>query len=93
MLQVTAGRREAWRQIAAAIREAIRSGQFAPGEELLSAHEIAARYGVRVAAARHALEALAQEELIEVRQGRRSIVRGDRDPAGAAPGMAARWSS
>ncbi len=83
VLQVAAGRREAWQQIAAAIREAIRSGQLAPGEELLSAHEMAARYGVRMAAARHALEALAQEELIEVRQGRRSIVRGDREPAGA----------
>ena len=45
---------EAWRQIAAAIREAIRSGQIAPGEELLSAHEMAARCRVRMAATRHA---------------------------------------
>ena len=54
VLQVAAGRREAWRQIAAAIREAIRSGQIAPGEELLSAHEMAARCRVRMAATRHA---------------------------------------
>lgn len=52
-LEVTPGRRPAWQQVAGAIK----SGQLVPGEQLPSAREIAARYGLREATPHHAMAA------------------------------------
>jgi DNA-binding transcriptional regulator YhcF (GntR family) len=68
--------RSAWPQAVAAIREAVSSGQLAPGEQLPSVRELAAQHGLPVAALRRALEELAREGLIAVRHGRRAIVSG-----------------
>ena len=83
-LSVTAGRNAAWRQVANQVREAIRSGQLAPGAELPSAREMADRYGLRLATAQHALAELAGQRLITVRQGRRAVV-AESAEAGDAP--------
>ena len=80
-LQVVASRWTAWQQVASTIRDAIRSGQLPAGEQLPSAREMADRYGLRLATAQHALALLADEGLIVVHQGRRSIVAGNADAA------------
>ena len=77
-----ADRRGAGRQAAVTIRRAIKSGLLAEGQELLSAQEMSDRYGLRLSAARQALSVLADEHLIEVRQGRRAVVRAG---VGGAP--------
>jgi DNA-binding transcriptional regulator YhcF (GntR family) len=68
------GPRSAWRQAAAAIREAVAAGQMVPGQQLPSARELAARHGLPVSALRRALEELAAEGVIAARQGRRAVV-------------------
>ena len=75
------GSRSPWPQAAAAIREAVGSGQLAPGEELPSVRELAAQYGLPVAAVRRAFEELAREGVIAVRHGRRAAVSGGPSPA------------
>ena len=80
-------RRPASQQVADAIRDAIGSGRLAPGEQLPSVRELAARHGVPVATLQSALGALASEGAIIIRQGRRSVVCGD---PGEAPSRRAR---
>ena len=74
------GSRSGWRQAAAAIREAVTSGQMAPGQQLPSVRELAAQHGLPVSALRRALEELATEGVIAVRQGRRAVVAGGPGP-------------
>jgi GntR family transcriptional regulator len=50
-----------WAQVAAVIREAITSGQLAPGEALPSARQVADRNGLPVTAIHQALAVLADE--------------------------------
>ena len=69
--------RPARQQAADTIREAICSGQLAPGEQLPSVRELADRQGLPVATLQHALAALAAEGVITVRQGRRAVVPGE----------------
>jgi integrase len=69
--------RSAWRQAAAAIRDAVDSNLLAPGQQLPSVREMAAQHGLPTAALRRALEELAREGVIEVRQGRRAVVSGE----------------
>jgi integrase len=76
-----------WAQVAAVIRAAITSGQLAPGEALPSAREVADRNGLPVTAIHRALAILADEGLVDVRQGRRAVVAGG--PGGARPGRRA----
>ena len=73
-LEVAAGSRTAWQEVAKTVRDAIRSGQLAAGVQLPSAREISDRYGLRLTAAQHALTSLAEGGFIEVHQGRRSVV-------------------
>ena len=75
------GSRSAWPQAAAAIRDAVSSGQLAPGEQLPSVRELAAQHGLPVAALRHAFEELAREGVIAVHHGRRATVSGGLNPA------------
>jgi integrase len=58
--------RSAWRRASAAIRDAVGSGQLAPGEQLPSVRELAAQHGLPVASLRRALEELAREGVIAV---------------------------
>jgi integrase len=69
--------RPRWQQLADTIAEAICSGRLAPGDGLPSVRELAARHGLPVATLQRALGALADEETIVVRQGRRAVVNGE----------------
>lgn len=82
-LVVAPGLRPAWQQVTAQIKEAISSGVLTPGDELPSAQEMADRYGLRLGTLHHVLAVLAEEGLIQVRQGRRAVVSGDGDKAAA----------
>jgi DNA-binding GntR family transcriptional regulator len=57
------------------LRMRIREGVLAPGARLPSRHGIITRYGVGETAAKHALQVLATEGLIEARAGSGSYVR------------------
>jgi integrase len=78
------GAQPVWMQAAAVIREAITSGQFAPGEALPSARQIADRNGLPMTAIHKALTGLADEALVTIRQGRPASVAGE--PGGTRPG-------
>jgi integrase len=77
-----------WAQVAAVIREAITSGQLAPGEALPSARQVADRNGLPMTAIHQALTVLADEGLVTVQQGRRAVVAGE--PGGTRPGRRAK---
>ncbi len=64
------------------LRDQIRGGALAPGARVPSRNGIIARYGVGETAAKHALQVLAAEGLIEARAGSGSYVR--RLPVAAA---------
>ena len=64
------------------LRDQIRGGTLAPGARVPSRNGIIARYGVGETAAKHALQVLAAEGLIEARAGSGSYVR--RLPTAAA---------
>jgi GntR family transcriptional regulator len=57
------------------LRDQIRSGLLAPGARVPSRNAIIAKYGVGETAAKHALQVLAAEGLIEARAGSGSYVR------------------
>ena len=57
------------------LRDQIRGGLLAPGDRVPSRNAIIARYGVGETAAKHALQVLAAEGLIEARAGSGSYVR------------------
>ncbi|WP_225074756.1 GntR family transcriptional regulator [Streptomyces sp. CoT10] len=70
-----------YQQLAAAIREAILTGEFAPDSLLPSEAQLMARYGVSRPTVRNAIAALRAEGLIDVRHGKGSFVRSDGQPA------------
>ncbi|NGO42104.1 GntR family transcriptional regulator [Streptomyces ureilyticus] len=70
-----------YQQVAAAIREAILAGEFAPDSLLPSEAQLMARYGVSRPTVRNAIAALRAEGLIDVRHGKGSFVRADGQPA------------
>lgn len=70
-----------YQQVAAAIREAILSGEFAPDSLLPSEAQLMARYKVSRPTVRNAIAALRAEGLIDVRHGKGSFVRADGQPA------------
>jgi GntR family transcriptional regulator len=69
-----------YQQVAAAIRQAILSGEFAPNSLLPSEAQLMARYGVSRPTVRNAIAALRAEGLIDVRHGKGSFVRSDGQP-------------
>ncbi|GAB2867378.1 GntR family transcriptional regulator [Streptomyces deserti] len=69
-----------YQQVAAAIREAILSGEFAPDSLLPSESQLMTRYGVSRPTVRNAISALRAEGLIDVRHGKGSFVRSDGQP-------------
>src|ERR1700726_5168691 len=62
-------------RVLADLRAQIRDGVLAPGARVPSRNAIIARYGVGETAAKHALQVLATEGLIEARTGSGSYVR------------------
>jgi DNA-binding GntR family transcriptional regulator len=62
-------------RVLADLRARIRAGLLGPGDRIPSRNAIIARYGVGETAAKHALQALAAEGLIEARAGSGSYVR------------------
>lgn len=69
-----------YQQVAAAIREAITSGEFAPESLLPSEAQLMARYKVSRPTVRNAIAALRAEGLIDVRHGKGSFVRSGSRP-------------
>ncbi|MEU6573991.1 GntR family transcriptional regulator [Streptomyces sp. NPDC046805] len=69
-----------YQQVAAAIREAILAGEFAPDSLLPSEAQLMARYGVSRPTVRNAIAALRAEGLIDVRHGKGSFVRSSGQP-------------
>jgi GntR family transcriptional regulator len=65
-----------YRQVAAAIRDAIASGEYPPGTLLPSETQLIERYKVSRPTVRNAVAALRAEGLIEVIHGKGSFVRG-----------------
>jgi GntR family transcriptional regulator len=63
------------------LRDQIRGGLLAPGDRVPSRNAIIAKYGVGETAAKHALQVLAAEGLIEARAGSGSYVRRPPAPA------------
>ncbi|WP_329327906.1 GntR family transcriptional regulator [Streptomyces mirabilis] len=70
-----------YQQVAAAIREAILKGEFAPGAPLPSEAQLIERYKVSRPTVRNAVAALRAEGLIEVHHGKGSFVRSDGQPS------------
>ncbi|MFD0111960.1 GntR family transcriptional regulator [Streptomyces sp. NPDC058320] len=70
-----------YQQVAAAIREAILSGEFEPGAPLPSEAQLIERYQVSRPTVRNAVSALRAEGLIDVRHGKGSFVRSSGQPA------------
>ncbi len=70
-----------YQQVAAAIREAILKGEFAPDSLLPSEAQLMARYGVSRPTVRNAIATLRAEGLIDVRHGKGSFVRSNGQPA------------
>ena len=64
-----------WEAIAAELRDDILQGRFAPAERLPNEQELAARFGVNRHTLRQAMQALAREGHVHVRQGRGTFVR------------------
>ncbi|WUH94179.1 GntR family transcriptional regulator [Streptomyces sp. NBC_00433] len=69
-----------YRQVAAAIRDAIASGEYPPGAPLPSEAQLIARYQVSRPTVRNAVAALRSEGLLEVIHGKGSFVRGMASP-------------
>lgn len=67
--------RPPYRQIAAALREAIKLGRLAPGDRLPSESELVDRYGVARMTARQAIQELRTEGLVVSEHGRGVFVR------------------
>lgn len=64
----------AYRRVAAALRDQIKAGQFAPGDRLPSETEMTISLGVSRITVRHALAVLAAEGLVETRHGAGTFV-------------------
>jgi GntR family transcriptional regulator, phosphonate transport system regulatory protein len=70
----------AWGRIAADLAGAITKGDYAPGDALPTALDLAGQYGVHRHTARQALRHLQEEGLVSVEPGRGSFVTGQRFP-------------
>ncbi|WP_329404629.1 GntR family transcriptional regulator [Streptomyces melanogenes] len=69
-----------YERIADELRESIRSGQLAPGDQLPTEAKLAERFGKSVPTVREALRLLRDEGLIEKQHGRGTFVRRPRTP-------------
>ncbi len=81
MIPVGTARKPVYLRVLEDLRDQIRGGLLAPGARVPSRNAIIARYGVGETAAKHALQVLAAEGLIEARAGSGSYVRKRPAPA------------
>jgi GntR family transcriptional regulator len=81
MTRMGASNHPVYRRVLEDLRDQIRGGLLAPGTRVPSRNAIIARYGVGETAAKHALQVLAAEGLIEARAGSGSYVRERPAPA------------
>ena len=72
--------RSPYLQIADDLRQAIKRGDYAPGDRLPPARELQERYGVATMTVQRAVELLRNEDLVYSVQGRGTFVRTDLDP-------------
>jgi DNA-binding GntR family transcriptional regulator len=77
--------RPAYVQVADQLREAIRSGQFAPGSQLPSYEALMKTYGVSITVIRSAVRELKTEGLVYTHQGKGAFVRDPLPPPGQPP--------
>jgi DNA-binding FadR family transcriptional regulator len=77
--------RPAYVQVADQLREAIRSGQFAPGSQLPSYEALMKMYGVSITVIRSAVRELKTEGLVYTHQGKGAFVRDPLPPPGQPP--------
>lgn len=63
-----------WRQIAAAMEQAIRRGDYRPGEQLPTEKQMADRFGVNRHTVRQAMNRLAETGVVSIEQGRGMFV-------------------
>lgn len=71
-------RRPEYQRIADSLREAIRSGEYGPGDRLPGENDLMASYGVARMTARQALSVLRDEGVVEARKGAGVFVRAFR---------------
>ncbi len=64
-----------WQRIAQALRDDIAGGRLAPGARLPNEQQLAQRFGVHRHTLRQAMQALAREGFVQVRQGAGTFVR------------------
>ena len=69
----------AYRRIADDLRTRITTGELKPGQRLPAEPALVAQYGVTRGTVRHAVQALRDEGLVEVRLGFGTFVRGEPD--------------
>lgn len=68
-------------RLAAALRTSIEHGEFAPGDTLPTARDLAAEHGVSAGTVSRAFDVIRDEGLIDVRRGKRAVVTAtDRTP-------------
>ncbi|HEX5408011.1 MAG TPA: winged helix-turn-helix domain-containing protein [Pseudonocardiaceae bacterium] len=73
--------RPPYRQVADALRLAIESGEYKPGDRLPPIPALTSEYGVSTGTAKSALTVLRDDGLIVTRQGKGSYVRTEKAPA------------
>jgi len=81
MTRMGASNHAVYRRVLEDLRDQIRGGLLTPGARVPSRNAIIAKYGVGETAAKHALQVLAAEGLIEARAGSGSYVRKRPAPA------------
>jgi DNA-binding transcriptional regulator YhcF (GntR family) len=73
--------RPAYEQLADELRQAITTGEYAPGDRLPSTRELSEVHGIAPMTVRNALRVLEDERLVVARQGRGVFVRPPEQPA------------
>lgn len=58
-----------WKSIRQTLQDEIQSGLYRPGDKLPTEHELTSRFGVNRHTIRHALSALAEEDIVRSRRG------------------------
>lgn len=66
--------RPVYQQIAAAVKQQLRTGLLAPGDELPSVRELADALNINLHTVRHAYQLLSEQSVVRLRLGRRTRI-------------------